>query len=377
MVESGRLGTSRDVSAGIKRILLPAQSTVETSGFFSISRPSPLPYYVGKVPECWALIQWPMPSSLSNSLVLEESVSKDITALLTFVFQRRVTVAGETKVTMQGSSTTTFIPTAQRVDSRLYAPMKIVPQAIWDCLRQLLAITNERQFEAVTNAIRLYHSASAVAETDYSAAYLLLVSSVEALAATFERAPLEFAEWSEASRWNQWIVGVGLDSDVADKLRSKLIDNRAFRLRQRFIALGLNAATEEFWTLPWETCIPQVELDAKGQATPRGMRAQIDKATSPSKIPRSRIRTLLANVYDHRSALVHAGSPFPQMASLDFPMEIEFEPDPLSGKRKKVALPSFAWFERLVWFGISHCLEVADKDDAYTLPDASVQPARY
>lgn len=377
LAEAGQLATDNRVAAGMRRIILPAGSDVEMSGLFSVSRSQPLSYYLGRVPESVAFIQWPLPPTLARSLLLEETVSKDIVALLSFVSQRRIVVADEVRVAIHGAPSTTFVPTAHKVDSRLYAPIRIGPDVVWMTLRRILSITDAEQFDSITNAMRLYHSATVVGEVDYSAAYLLLVSSMESLAATFEGSTAKFDEWSEAPRWNKWINEVGLDEDIANKLRSTLIDNNRVRLRQRFIALGLKAATEEFWKLPWESSEPEVVIDPRSGSRMRGMKAEERNDITPAKIRKERLRRLLANVYDHRSALVHAGSPFPFTASLDLPTEIEFETESFSAKKTKVALPSFSWFERLVWFAISHCLEAAEKDETYQLPDIVVSPAQF
>ena len=377
LAEAGRLAVSGGIAAPTKRIILPGESSLEASGLFSISRSQLLQYYLGRLPESWAIIQWPLPPTSVQSVLLEDAVARDIAALLSFVFQRRITLVDEVRTSMQGTTSTTFIPTAHKVDSRLYAPITGSPDAVWTALRALLSIANDKQFQAIANAITLYHAATSVAEIDYSAGYLLLVSAMESLAAEFIQSTVTFDQWSEGPRWNKWIRSQSLDENAANSLRDELLNSRAVRLRQRFIGLGLKAATDEFLNLPWETCFPRVEMSAAGPSRLTGLETQTDSKRTPADIRPARLRSLLSKVYDHRSSFVHAGSSFPAAASLDLPTEVEFETQWPSGKRKKVSLPSFSWFERLTWFAIRHCLDTAEKDAQYKLPDVTMTPPTF
>ena len=377
LADKGQLVTDGKVVTQYRRILLPMGSEVETSGLFSVSKSSGLQYYPGKFPESVAFIQWPVPQAQADQFLIEDTISRDIAALLGYVFHRRIVVADEVKLQVEGSTLTTLIPACHKVDSRLYVPIQDKPDAIWEMLQKMFSMEADDQFDALADAMRLYHGATVVAEVDYSAAYLLLVSAMESLAATFEQGVARFEDWSEASAWDNWIADAGLSKVIADQLRSRLVDNRALRLRQRFISVGLRAATEDFWSLPWEHAWTKQHIDSRGKSTFKGIDTGEQKDVTPAAIERDNLRSILGRVYDFRSALVHAGSPFPALTSLDFPSLAEFDLPNETGKAKKVAIPSLAWFERLVWFAIGECLRSADKDDTYRLPDVRIDPVRY
>lgn len=366
----------RKIDLRMKRFIIPAGSNLEVAGLFSISRSQNLTYYIGKLPEAWAIVRWAVPGGTSESMFHEEQMAKDIAALLSYVFHKRIITVPEVSTSMENSQVTTFIPTAHMVDSRLYAPVKDKPEIIWTSLKQILSLRSNDEFDAITNAIRLYQTAVSIAETDYSAGYILLVSAMESLATTFEESPAAFDDWSEAVKWNAWITEMGLDATIAASLRCALVDSTRIRLRQRFISLGIRAATEEFWTAPWERSEPLIELGLSGGEM-RDMQVHIDEKTTGESIPKYRLRKLLANTYDHRSSFVHAGFSFPSGTSLDSPKEIEFESKFASDVPTKVSLPSFAWFERLVWFAISTCLAAGEKDESFALPDVIVMPAKF
>jgi hypothetical protein len=184
---------------------------------------------------------------------------------------------------------------------------------------------------AVLSAAERYHAALSISGFDFSTAYLLLVSAVETLAGHHckeERFDFDSVEkWERVGKMLDELEASGSGAAAIEAIKAELVEQEPFVWQKfhKFVAGFLPAG---FWS-------PD-DLHPSGYEF--------------LPIPQDELKPFLRKVYDARSELVHAGTPFPGYVMLGARDLIHSREamDVLKIRDKdKRFVPPFVWFERL------------------------------
>jgi hypothetical protein len=177
-------------------------------------------------------------------------------------------------------------------------------------------------------AVRLYHQAIGMVESDPDLAYLTLVSAVEVLA---EDHPIGEVSLADLDEGLDDAVGRVDQPEVREEIRERIL-NRQYFTRRRFRQFLLDHIDPSFWEDPGRPDVGRIEED--------------------------QLPELLNRIYDQRSKTLHSGEPFPP--NIHSPPIQGAELDPslgmmVAGRRwePEEYVPNPHFFERLV----NHCLK--------------------
>jgi len=347
----------------MRRVVAPAGDVLLYYGpLFAVTDATKLGYQMGELPEQTAILRWLRPSAgPSASLLSLSEVESDVGALLSLALHRRVRVLPELVIGQEGSDKKTFMPLGHQPDSEVFAPIAGGADQITPLLKDIVSIAADDDFAAVAQAVGLYQGAALTMGRNNSAAYLLLVSAIEALAARFEPPPPDFHGWSEAPAWNTLLNEIGLSPAQSDAIRGRLLANTHMNLSRRFRSYVLRVLPQTFWTEEWRQFVPGVNIGTGEYTDGTWHTREHDERDRNSA---AALPELLRNVYLARSHYVHAGEAFPSAEVMGF-RHVQLSADPDVAANTPTDIPSLEYFERLTRAVILATITEANKGQVF------------
>ncbi len=301
------LGATRSPSANMHRVAAPSAVHFDDSivrfqdGQQRVSA-------FGSLPVPLSVMVWPdEESSLSFQ---SQVVASELGALLTLALNRRVQVsAAEAPLNLEGSTNRFFLPIAYIADSTLIAPIDVDVRASLE--HRLAQVGGLRDFDraAIGEATDLHYASALLYDIDLNASYALAVAGIERLSRAYGTDGSTWADWEQATRFDEIFTAIELNEHQAGTLRRELVKDRQLRLRQTFANYVIAALPGRFWTERIPAYMPQVTMMPDGSAeyvemTFRGE----DRVDSLLARDTKLLKRRLLRSYDARSGYVHQGT---------------------------------------------------------------------
>jgi hypothetical protein len=354
-----------------RRVVGPGGAALRHSGgLFALGQHEAL-RQVGEVQQQIAILRWLQPAEGEMATMFaQREIGEDIAALLSLATRRRIRTLPEVTAQQQGTTTTIFIPTADFADSELPSPLpESAVSTVEPLMWSILSISDEDQFKAIAQAVRLYHAALLAIPSAPTAGYTLLVAAIETLAGQAELPPTVWDDWSDAVAWNTLLAEIGVTNAQADAIRLRLLSASHLNLTRRFVAYGARMVPASFWTEAWEVWAPGIKIEAGDATLIEGHRPQrpVDERArhGPAQLP-----GLLRNVYRARSGYIHEGETLRTTALVGFP-EVQLAADSADPPRGN-NLPSLEYLERLVGAVLVEAIRLAPKQPSFRRPDLQI-----
>jgi len=289
-------------------------------------------------------------------------IAKEFTAFLSLITRRRIFVTKKTR--------SDGLPMEKEVELYQHShfqeeqrPKGVNPEQIRQLLDNLRAL-DEPIANSFVLAMRLYGSATEMMYTEPEFSYLFLISSLEAISSTV------FRDWEPNKRdfldkrFPGWIeLEKALSSEEQkDKLQKLLLTNERFT-RQRIVRFVEKYAPDRFYNATEDYAKP-CHLTVIAEVGPNGSgRQYIDNSFTSlrkwEKIERKDLKSVLRNIYDARSRLIHEGIRLPSYISIGhFPkisVETAAELTAVIIKDKgetSLKIPPLLTFEKLVSYSM-------------------------
>lgn len=234
-------------------------------------------------------------------------VASEIGSLLALASDRRIEVAMELMLTVQGRPQTekTLLPLGSVLDRRARGPLPADLREEFIQLAGRLSSLSADDVAAVGDAANLHYAALLLAELDIRSAYVLLVAALEVLSRAYGNPPSDWTDWEDSARWDAVMTAAGLSLQQSEAIRAQLLSDKHLRLKATFREYVATQLPEEFLSGTWTEWMRPVSI-ADGvskwgalQARERPMRTIVpDRAT---------LRSALGRTYDLRSGIVHKG----------------------------------------------------------------------
>jgi hypothetical protein len=326
---------------------------------------------VGQPRQQLALLTW---TRLGGDPVTvdDQEVANDLAALLTLATRRRFRAVNEVPTQLQGTTFTAFLPAAQAVDSELAAPVPVgALDGVDDLMWSVLSIAEDDAFSAIAQAVRLYHTAVLTMGVDPTAAYTLLVATLETLAGAFEPAPAVWNELGAHAEWDQLFTEAELNQEQADALRQRLLAQKHLNLGRRFVSYGVRMTPGTFWTDEWRVWAPVIQLTQQGANLTGDGNFDVRHPDERIRHAAPQLPQLLRNVYDARSGYIHAGQALAH-AQLHGLAGADLTASGAVGPGRREDLPSLEYFERLVRAILMRAIAELPKDPAFEPIDLQI-----
>jgi len=246
-------------------------------------------------------------------------IAKEFTAFLSLITRRRIFVTKKTR--SDGLPIEEEVELYQHLHSQEKQGSKGVdPEQIRQLLDNLRAL-DEPIANSFVLAMRLYHSATEMMYTEPEFSYLFLISSLEAISSTV------FRDWEPKKRnflnkgFPGWIeLEKALSSqEQKEKLQKLLLTNERF-MRQKIVLFVGKYAPERFFNENVDDAKPDyltviVERGPDGLGRPYVSHSPIS-LKDREKIEKKDLKSVLRNIYDARSRLIHKGIRLPSYISI-------------------------------------------------------------
>lgn len=348
-----------------RRVLVPGTEPLDISGTLvrlqPISAIDPAHTWPGRVPHSLSVAEWLMPTA---SAVSPADVATDLSALLTFVANRRIEVLGnEYDVVREGTSQRIFLPGAQIPDRSLYGTL---PLGIKDDLigtLSALASLQSDDLRHIAAAMALHYDACLIMESDSTGAYAMLVGGLEALSRGFGSPPADWLDWDDHVRWDDAFARLGLGTEAVQTLRKMLVEDKQIRLRRTFAEYASTRLPDEFWSGVIEDPTPGFRMEAdRFTFSPEHSRSERVPIALLVPSDRGQLRRSLLRSYDVRSDYVHQGARG---------FEVHHAVAALGGAQEGEPVP-FAGLRYMLTTLIRR--ELSGRSDEYELPDVVINP---
>ena len=241
----------------------------------------------------------------SRAMETHQQLVSELAALLTLISDRRVEIAHELSMRVDGKGGTIFTGYGSVYERKLLGPMGgDIDKLLLASLSRVVSLP-EPDLSVIGAACSLHHSAALLFERDIRSAYLLLVAGIEVLSRQFGEPPSDWKSWDSSTSWDKFMSDVALNSTQEQSLRNRLMDDRQLRLKATFRNYGARGLPDSFWDEDWKDWMYPIDAS-------RGF------WTEPSVISQKKIKDLLpqdrhflseclGKSYDLRSGLVHRG----------------------------------------------------------------------
>jgi len=229
---------------------------------------------------------------------------------------------------------------------------------------------DEKEYLATLRAFRLYQLSLLNYREDIGLAYTLLVAAIESVANCFLDIKFTFDDLPDAENWNKLFNELKIPKPHVAKIKDKLVKRTQF-LGLKFRKFIAKYLPDSFWTSPDSRAI---ELDDyinelrkehldHFEAEYRKQRNHFESYwwlyTSERKVTKNELDSVLKAIYDLRSQFAHRGkSPPFEVADAFETAEIKVEIDDKGRIKYRRAIPSYFWFERVVYESIANLLGV-------------------
>lgn len=234
----------------------------------------------------------------------------------------------------------------------------------------ILMNMSEKEYLATLRAFRLYQLSLLNYREDIGLAYTLLVASIESVAQCFLDVELGFDDLSDAGEWKKIFVELKISEPYIAHIKNLLFKGKHF-LGLKFRKFIIKHLPDSFWVSPdsraieFDDYINELRKEHFG-AEFKERRNHFEKYwwlyTPERKVTKNELDSVLKNIYDLRSKFAHKGisPPFEVVDSYET-AEIKWEIDGKGRVKYRRAIPSYFWFERVVYESIANLLRVYSK----------------
>lgn len=241
----------------------------------------------------------------SKNLETSCGVASELAAMLCLTSGRRLEVAPEIKVRMEGRDAVSFLGISTTVDRTLTGPPRPDSGARFlDWLSRVPSLTSEDR-NALGAASQLHYGSVLLCHSDIRSAYVLLVGALEVLSRRYSTPASDWLSWEDHEEWEALFEREAMATQQRQAIRAQLLRNRHLRLKLTFRNYVVGSLPESFWDQPWQEWMHSYDLLAgKWQSATKSADLRI-----ADLIPRERtiLSKALGRTYDLRSGLLHRG----------------------------------------------------------------------
>ena len=222
---------------------------------------------------------------------------------------------------------------------------------------------NEKEYLATLRAFRLYQLSLLNYREDIGLAYTLLVAAIESVANCFLDLKFTFDDLHDAEEWNELFNRLKIPEPCVNEIKNKLLKRTQF-LGVKFRKFIEKYLPDSFWSSPDSRAIELDELTKEHfGAEFRKQRNHFELYwwlyTPERKVTKNELDSVLKAIYHLRSQFAHRGKspPFEVVDAFET-AEIKVEIDDRGYIKYRRAIPSYFWFERVVYESIANLLGV-------------------
>lgn len=350
----------------VRRLVVPAAAAFSLDGTLlrtspvSPVRPFDTPGHPTQIVQVLAWLDIAAKGESGPTHPEQDQLGADLAAILALATGRQVEFAIEVPLHMEGSPTTTFLPTNHVFDSELNGPVhEDTKERFEEAVAAVVALPEDKALP-LGSAIRMRNAACALLHSDVSSAYGLLVVALETLSRAFGSPSTMWQDWDEADGWDSFLLSQGIGGKQASAIRERLISNRQIRLKRTFVDYALTGLTDEFWSRKRYAFVPEVTFPPGALPSANGNGRLEEEGTVGDLVPRdhAELGPRLRKSYDARSEVFH------QSARLD---PFHLVPAPSSAK---APLP-FAGLRHILDYHLWREVK-ASKVEEFHLPDVKL-----
>lgn len=198
-----------------------------------------------------------------------------------------------------------FLPISSLADRTLLGNIHADPSGELEALLARVGSLGKDDVTVIGSALDLYASSVDIVFVNISAAYLLLIASLEVLSRAFGSPPTSWEHWEDHESWDELFKKISLSSEQTLAIKDALVD-RPLRLKRTFIEYAATRVPDSFWDDSWVEWTYQVESGSwNWESTHKTCEKKVRDVFA---FDRSTLRKCLSSSYDTRSQYVHRGS---------------------------------------------------------------------
>lgn len=222
---------------------------------------------------------------------------------------------------------------------------------------------SEKKYLAALRALHLYQLSLLNYREDIGLAYTLLVASIESVAQSFLDIDFSYDDLGDSEEWDRTFTELGISEPSASGIRKKLVEKASF-LGLRFRIFIKKYLPDSFWVSPdsrakdFDDYIEELTKEHFGK---RKNKSHFESYwwlyTPERKVTKNELDDVLKSIYELRSRFAHRGiSPTNEVVDNYETAEIKWEIDSKGHIKYRRAIPSYFWFERVVYESICNLL---------------------
>jgi hypothetical protein len=237
---------------------------------------------------------------------IHQQLVSEMAAILTLATERRIEIAREFALRVEGQNNTVLSGYGCTYDRRLHGPMNDNTNTLFiEWLSKVISLP-EPHLSVIGAACSLHHGAVLLFEKDIRSAYLLLVAGIEVLSRQYGTPPTNWGDWEESRQWDNFMSKTNLISDQQVALRAKLMEDRNLKLQATFRNYGSCSLPDAFWDEDLKDWSYPIDSNSGYWHQPDVLSEKKIKDVFPKD--RRLLAKCLGESYDLRSGLVHRGN---------------------------------------------------------------------
>lgn len=222
---------------------------------------------------------------------------------------------------------------------------------------------SRKRYLATLRALHLYQLSLLNYREDVGLAYTLLVASIESVAQGFLDERFTYDDLGDSEEWNRLFAELGISELRATGIRDKLVEKGQF-LGLKFRRFIEKYLPDSFWESPdsrakeQDDYIKEITKEAFGKKEDRNHFESYWWLYTPErKVTKDELDEVLKSIYGLRSRFAHRGiSPPYDVVDHYETAEIKMEIDGEGRVKYHRAIPSYFWFERVVFESVGNLL---------------------
>ena len=325
------------------RVIAPGSESLDvTDWLLSIDPQGPLADDLrATCPESWSIIRVPDLPRQETNLHERHRFAADLASLLSLALDRKVVIPIDHAVQMPGN--VHFLPVSQIADQGIIGPLPSAPKdRLSTYLTAVGGLPDEHQ-EPIGAAASAYYGALLLFDREPRAAYMLLVSGIEALSKKYGSPPTDWKDWEESSNWECVFAEQGLTENQITAFRDKLMRDKQLRLGERFRNYVSTRLGDGFWQKPLDHWVYGIVANT-GQRLP-AVNMRSFRVLDVLPLDRDHLKKLLKNSYNLRSGIVHQAN-WVELMTLALPPAQELNAKrPLPFSILRLILAELIWLE--------------------------------